>query len=747
MIVRLLAFVLFLLASPAMALQVAVRSGEHDGFSRLVFLTPSKTKWSLTETGNDFRINFERQDLTFDLTNVFRYIPKDRIKSVSETDAGSSVMIEAGADIQAKAFQLSSGAVVIDFITAAKPDLLKAVSLPKKSDWIPPLSESYMNLYWRAQARHENAPAPEAQPRATTISLPDPRVQLAESELMGQLARAASQGLIKLDLPETQSRPSSVQQEPASETAALPALPSQAKDHIAIRSQTAIDRDAFSTGPSDDLTGRGERCYPDTLFSLTDWLDASAPTAQIGKARQELVGEFDIPNPGAAADLAKIYLALSFGAEAWQLAQTMDANSDETEAIKFMASVIESNPVSLQSPILAMAHCDSDVAMWALLGAPDDNMPETVRFGAVQRAFSALPYTHRKLFGPTLVRKLIVLGAPDVAQSVRAALARAPENSGASMKLMDARIEIAAGAPSKAEEHLKPVIAENTAHSSEAVVLYVEERLRRGEPVDDATTENAGALAFELKDTREGLTLRRAHVLGLGSVGRFSDAFSALEHWPEARQRALREKTVSELYALLASVPDDQLFLTTYYAQEPQALQNNLQQSQRSALAARLIQLGFAVSARKILGHEALKSEQGRILLARAALTERDAPAALAHLSEVTDHAAGELRGKALQMLGEHAAAKNEFLKVGDVAAETTEAWRSGDWPTIAASGSAAKKDFLAAFDLHSDETALPESEDPGPMGMLARSRALIEKSRTQRETLDILLNELKILP
>lgn len=743
MIARILAILLVLVMSPAAALQVTVRSGEHADFSRLVFLLPSQTKWSLIESGTDFRVSFDRTDLTFDFSDVFRYIPKDRIRSISQVDPASSVLIEAGDDIRAEAFELSSGAVVVDFVTSPQTAPLRTLAAPKKIERAPGAPESYLSLYWRDRS-DEKSKTPSGQSRTTTIALPDPRVQQAERELVAQLARAAAQGLIRLDMPSPPATSASERKRPSQKEHGPATVLPLPNDHIAIRSETAIDRDTFSAGMSDDLTGQGQRCYPDGLFNIAEWLENASPAEQIGKARRDLVGEFDTPNPDAVLNLARTYLALSFGVEAWHLAQTMDSSSEATEAIRFMASVIDSNPVAPDSPILSMANCDGDVAMWALLGASDQALPDSVRFGAVQRAFSSLPYIHRKLFGPDLVRKLIDLGAPDVAESIRSALARAPENPGNAMDLMDARLEVAAGAAQEAEKHLEPVINENTNHASEAIVLYINERIRRGEPIDDATTENAGALAFELRDSDEGLALLRAHSLGLGSVGRFTEAFSALEKWPAQRQTTLKETTVSDLFQILSVVPDDQLFLKAYYAHKRQAAEQGLRQPVRNALAARLITLGFATSAREVLGPDALHSEQGRILLARAALAERDAPATLAHLSEISAPEASQLRGKALQMLGEHAAAKNEFLKTGDVVAETTEAWRSADWQTIAVSGSAAEKNFLAAFDLDPRETAASESIDPETTGMLARSRALIEKSQSQREALQALLQELE---
>ena len=66
----------------------------------------------------------------------------------------------------------------------------------------------------------------------------------------------------------------------------------------------------------------------------------------------------------------------------------------------------------------------------------------------------------------------------------------------------------------------------------------------------------------------------------------------------------------------------------------------------RLMLSARLVDLGFSSAARDVLGQDGRLYDQGRLLLAKAALAERDAPAALAYLSVQSGEEASRIRGE-----------------------------------------------------------------------------------------------------
>ncbi len=743
----LLSLALLLPISPAQAADVRVLSGEHDGFSRLVFLLPKGTRWSLRETSDLAVLDVEDPELRYLLGSVFTYIPKTRITAVEQVPGSANVRIETADTVSLEAFELQSGAVVIDVKDVDEtpsPEQLPAPVAENSPSYRPPAArQGDLSLYWRNLAPTIESKAPAAPPVAETFAVEDPRVKQAEAELLQQLGRAAAQGLIRVAPP----RPP-VYDLPVSGTPEAPQITdTQEKDadpvgdHLALHSETSIDRDWAALEASSQISDRGLRCAADPDFDLSAWRGEGTPAELIGAGRRELLGEFDLPRPDAVIDLARSYVAIGFGAEALQLLAAYPEDDSGAQSIVFIAKILDSRPVDGRSPLLKMTDCEAKVALWSLLGASEAPDRTTVRLGAVQRAFAALPAEVRAIVGPQLVDRLIEMGARDVAASIRAALVRASGDHENRVGLIDAQLERAAGNDRAADAHLEPLMSQNSEEAAQAVVALINGRLVAGQPIDDATIAQSGALAFELGHSQTGLALRRAHVLGLGSVGKFDTAFEAIERWKPEWDQAPRTDAVNGLFDQIAHVPDDELLLSSYFKHRDALREVDLPRTTGFALAERLVGLGFTGAGRELLARQNRPSDPERLLLAKAALAERDAPAALIYLSALSDKEAARLRGTALRMLGEHAAAFDEFEKAenGDLARD--EAWRSGDWDQVMRDGSQEQKDLLSAYEIvELPATTQTEQTLATPPGPLTRANALLARSAAERKALADLL-------
>lgn len=743
------------LAQPLAAQEVRVLSGEHEGFSRLVFLLPRDTDWSLRATPEAQVLEVRNPNLRYRLDSVFTYIPKNRITAVEQVPGSANVRITIAPTMTVSTFELQSGAVVVDVQQGrSSPDLAPAADSPATRPYRAPFRNDgdLLSLFWRDHLPMTSTSQSGERPvEMSGIAPADTRVRQAEADLLEQIGRAAAQGLIRIDkpaLPSFDLPVNTADEEPASAPPEAPP-PSSATDHLALRSETSIDRDARLLQTRGRVSAGGFECAPDREFDLGAWRGDGPAADLIGRGRRDLLGEFDVPRPDAVVDLSRSYLALGFGAEALALMRTYPDDIPEIASLELIGRVLEGLPIESNSPFLKMTDCDSKVALWALLGAEPSIASADVRLGAVQRAFAALPAEVRAITGQALVDKLIAIGASDIAATVRATLARAPGDHANTVALIDAKLAREAGDELSAEQHLEGLVSRNSEEAASAVIDLVNSRLDSGRPIDDATIEQAAALAFELGANDKGLALLRANVLGLGSVGRFEAAFSAMNRWDPAANPLLREETLAQLFNQIARVPDDALLLTTFFAHQDVSRSLDLPRETRLTLATRLVDLGFSSAAREVLGQDGRLYDQGRLLLAKAALAERDAPAALAYLSAQSGEEASKIRGYALKLLGEHAGALDEFDKAQSADLARDEAWRSGDWQRVLEDGSDQQKALLTTFGISPTGQEPPSAPDAAAQsaGPLARANTLISQSEAERKALADLLSQYPLPP
>jgi len=745
----LLFLTLFLSANPLHAADIRVLSGEHDGFSRLVVLLPKGTEWFLRQAPGASILEVKDATLRYVLAPVFSYIPKTRITGVEQVSGGANIRIDTADATAVEAFALQSGAVVIDVKDEAPHQSVS--SEPEHAPAPPPrrsvpMRQDALAIYWKDIVPK----TPDAEPGPNSgfnqsFATDDPRVKKAETELLEQLGRAAAQGLIHVSPPRPAIYDLPVNQIETGKTALPPEEDEYitAGDHLALHAETSMDRDWRSRENRVEISDQGFRCASDRDFDIAAWRGGDTPAQLIGIGRRELLGEFDHPRPDSVLTLARTYVSMGFGAEALQLLTSYEIHEPSADSLDFIARIIEGRAIDGASPFLAMTDCDAKVALWAFLGsslAPDR---ASLHLGVIQRTFAALPPEVRMIVGPRLVDRLIEIGAADIATTIRAALARISHGNDAQVGLVDAQIARAEGKSTTADGHLERLVTQNSEISAEALVELVEGRLSEGIAIDDATVEQAGALAFELGGSATGLALMRAHILGHGSVGRFEAAFDALNRWKPEWDQARKAEVLSGLLVQIAQVPSDELLLTTYFGHRNALNRVDIPRSARIALAERLIDLGFASAGREVLSRAAEPLSAEHLLMARAALSERDAPAALSYLNDISTKDAARLRGFALQMLGEHAAALAEFEKTDAPVAASAEAWRSGAWDHVMQNGSEQQKTLLSTYglagtDRHVNESSV-ETQPPGP---LARAGALLARSASERQALQELLDQ-----
>lgn len=776
---------LLALAGPGAAQQIKVLSGEHDGFSRLVFMLPAGTDWATERVEGGYRLSTGTPQ-RFDLADVFRLIPKTRVRAVTADPDMRSVLIETGPEVHLETTRLPIGAVVLDIVDGADqtpiaapaeaPPAEAAIAVPPPArSYRPAPRLSYLDLYWgggpaaqppaQAEAIPEAASAPPAdvpQDASSRIALPDGRISAAELALIDQLSRAASQGLITMQIPQrdltarhdalkaaeqkaghSHEHADETDSEMAAEPDAAPAVPEAApatmpEETLALQSETVIDRDMSVTFEAGRLAEAGHSCPPDRDYDLQAWRNEDPPAQQIADARRDLLEEFDKPRVQALEYLAKVYISLGFGAEARALFPSFGL---ETPArLEMLANLVENRPTPPRPEFAAQITCNSKSALWALIALPEPPAKALVNFGAVVRAYAALPPDVRNQIGPALSARLIETGAPDVAETVRSMLARAPVDTRVSLDVIDARIDLSRGESAAATERLDTVARTGTELAAEALALSIETKLAEGMAISQSDVENAGALSFQLSGSPLGGKLARAAILGHGSTGQFDEAFLQFDEWKAPDDAALRARTRNDLMQMVAKVPDDTLFVEAFFRHRADWSPEQLDAPLQVALANRLTEVGFWISARAVIAPETRGTPAGRLALARAALAGNDAAAAYSHVIGLEGEDAAQLRGAALSKLGQHEGAEAAFAEAGDIKAQTEAAWRAGNLSKVADSGSETQRRFIELFaDL--DAAQDPPAPAAGP---LAAAADLLERSAAEREAFSRLMDDLR---
>ncbi|SOC07618.1 hypothetical protein SAMN05877809_104111 [Rhodobacter sp. JA431] len=763
---------LLVLASPVAAQQIDVRSGEHADFSRLVFMFPPGTDWSTERVEGGYKLTAPPRT-RFNLANVFRLIPKTRIQAISADIDARSVFIETAPDVHLEVFQLPIGAVVVDIADGAEPEPFEPgtpkpqITAPDHS-YRPAPKLGYLDLYWsdkptqmrpEAQPAPPPAPKPAPQPGEATenVAFPDGRISAAEIALIDELGRAASQGLITMQMPkhpvadphQTDGHEAGGHDMPTTEPAHdtpteghdTEGHPGRDESHLALQAETVIDRDSSAHFAPGRLADSGHSCPRDADFDLQSWLTEEAPSVQIAHARRDLLAEFDKPRLRAVEHLAKVYIALGLGTEAKALFKSFGLEEEANPALTILADVVDGNTPDPYPAFKAFTACDSRVALWALVAQPEPPQRETVNFGAVLRAYSALPPPIRNLIGPKLSDRLIEVGAADVAQTVRSMLARAPAEHRSSLEYMDARIDLSEGRVEDATERLDKVAESHSEIAAEALILSVETKLSEGIAIPTNEVENASALAKQLGGSDMGDKLTRVEILGNASTAKFDPAFEALERWEEPLDETLRRDTQNDLLAMLAKLPDEQMFIETFFRFRPQWSPEELEPGVQIALSERLSKSGFDISSRAVLSPATRRSEPGRLAMARAALAGRDAAAAYSHLVGLQGEEAALLRGEALSLLGQHQNAEAAFAEAGATEARLEAAWRAGNWDQVTDGGSEAQRQFLELF---SDTAPPAQDRDAAPLGPLAAAQKLIAQSEAERAAFEKLMQDMK---
>jgi hypothetical protein len=509
---------------------VAVTAGEHRGFTRIVLQSRTGFAYGIAEVGADLRVTVAGRSLQLDPEGLFRRIPRTRLAAARIED--ETLVLTRPCACPARIFEDRPGVVVIDL--ADGPPLASMAAAADPPVTPPPAADPARDA-GRALARRFGEGRTDTPP-----TLPPDRLL---PDLSAHLAAALSRGLLGAVGP----GPGPAAIGPEARPAALPELP----PNLRLRGA-----DGPVPGPEPAADAPAAACPGPGTFGFLDGPAAEPFFERLSALRGRLYGEFDQPDPGAALELVRHYLAYGLGTEARQIIDSHGFAIEGRDLLGGLADLLDDLASNRRVRLSSHIGCPAPLGLFAQLArAPADRPAEA---GAdLAAGFLALPGPLRAALGPMLVRRLLDAGEAEWARIVIDSLARLPSGAGGSEVLLAAELDRARGDLAAAADR----IARADQNDPRALALRLQLALDRQEiaSIDDLADAMVQAEAERHDET--GRHLASLVIRHHAAAGRPAEGLAVLDRlvaWSAAAPGARAEIAAlrSLLWSAAAGLPD-----------------------------------------------------------------------------------------------------------------------------------------------------------------------------------------------
>lgn len=668
MIRRVFLIFLFLSAVPAWSETVAVRTGEHADFSRIVFALERPSEWTLGRVEGGYKLKFSRQDIDFDLSQVFYYIPRERL-TAAEATGSAEILLEVAEGIHVEVLQLNPRILVLDLRAGPAPSGSPFENpLESVKNYTPPkffAEETILPFYWRdflfskkEYGASSVVPGFSRGEEGRQLDISPTRLKNAETDLIGQISHAASMGLIETN------RSGSVLAEiynsdiQNTDRLSIDYLKGSISSYsggrddynLFVRPYIFDDRSSRARRQGGVLNSDGDECFPDVELALASWRGDMDGLDRLRYLNSNLIGEFDASSLSVAEEFAKYYLSIGFGVEAISVLRAFDLLEDSNPTLPLLASIIEGWRISEDEPIRKMLACDGAAALWAVLANESISSGEFINTSAIQRNFSILPAEMRRHIGPRLSKILIEIGDVAAAHSVSRMISRAPINSFSAVSMIESFRALTYD-PSSVPSLLEPVVNENVEISLDALLMSIEASYRAGLRVSSDVLERIVAAAIEFRFTERAEAAISAYIVAAGTVGKFDVSFDVLKNSKNIFDADAHQKILERLGWQILAIDLESEFLKNYFSYKASLQPVRLGWDLRRSLAEKLLNSGFSKEALSLLADGGDVHDGGQLLIARSLLKEGDAYEAFRVLGDLQGSAVDTLRSEAVKMM------------------------------------------------------------------------------------------------
>jgi len=725
--------VLFLSLWPAFvtAEPAAIRSGEHESFSRLVITIGAGTQWDLSPSEQGYRLMLAGATDGFDTSAVFERIPRNRLVSLSSTQDQLDMQVEC--ECHAEAFLWQEGRLVVDIIDGPDPSYRPQMRAEASPGDVPraalPLPQLIPNLPDAMDLPNgltltetfAQFPEPDVKDDQEEAVRAETQTELSDTEsaLMESVAQAASQGFLTPNV--TQIEPQEVEADPMP-TDATPdddtLLALDGRPGVGV--STALD-DLARLGA---LVGNAvdAHCMPPDFFAASEWgvTDLSLHE-QISLMAEDLAGEFGVETTQAQTDLAKLYLHFGLGAEARVVLDADAAMSQERSLMYELAGLIDDydEPHSL---IQSQSGCQGPGAVWALLAGGAAPASDQTR-NEVLRDFFALPTGLRTHLAPRMSDVFLSFGDDEAAEMVLRPVLQESFTTDHEVQVARAEVALQQDRPEEAIALLEEQVQDNGRATPETLIRLIDLKLEDGSKPAEADLYLAAAMRSEYSDTPIAEDLARAEARGWTVLGDYAQAIGLLAE--RSDDPAVEDRNT--IYRDLASNAGSADFLEFAFRSVP----TDLHDVTENEMAQRLLDLGFPERALAVMSGSAVReaAAERRYLRASAALEMEDYGATLDAIVGLTDDRARQLRSDAYVGLGEYDVALTA-LDAEEEASSPTLQFRAQAWERLTLENDPVLADFANSY--LSPAAAASET--------LADRREILERSQESRRMVGDLL-------
>jgi len=494
----LLFVVLFFVGTSAHAQTVTVRSGAHEGYTRLVFSFPELDDWTLSRERDGYSLIIANQNPTYELGEVFKRIATDRLSKIFWATDQAALKLKIACACYVMPFVLREGILVID-IKDGMPPLGSSFELAVDGSLLPPLEAARLPQPWNPPENIPNlvamqpvvpATLPSAIAQAARVSVDlgalenverIPALGQAKEDLLWQLSKGVAEGVV--DVSESvkliESKPE----------------PSKGPSNMQIGAEAGIVPNTTKRAVN-QLTGQGGFCIRDEELEIAAWGSEAGVVSSIAPATTQLVGEFDRPDADAIAHTVRYLLSLGFGAEARLVLMAFSVDLPKRAMWETLSHIVD-----LELPsgdvFSNMEVCDTSAALWALLSRAEIPPVNQVAIPAVLRSFSSLPLHLRRLLGPDLASRFLARNDAATARAIRDSILRAPGDPGERVQMLEAEIALSNGDTTLAEEILSPLSGGAGPVSLRSTVALIQTQAESGADVSQDLITTAESLLLE----------------------------------------------------------------------------------------------------------------------------------------------------------------------------------------------------------------------------------------------------------
>ena len=788
--IRTITLLIILLSLPVEAETIIVRSGDHAGFSRLVFPFGSSVSWKLGRVGDAYELRFQETDMTFNLSKVFQKITRKRIRGLAETRGQnhSGIVIELGCECHADAFEFRPGLLVVD-IKDGPPDKTAAFEQAFSGDETVfhhaapdsviethgnaadarPASITPHEITQRRSALVDSYVARDEEKPAETVSLPllmEPRRKTSEvlipiaepheiremgKDFLSIIAKAATEGLLTPNV--TIPHPDQAGEESAPNVDANPSVvnekveePSEeaSKRRLPIRISSSIEETSpVGNERQIQLNENGTACLSGSVFDLSAWGDPSAPYEAVLVARSDLVGEFDQVLPEDISALVRAYLYAGFGAEAKNVVSAFSIKPKNADILLAMAEILDDGWALERSELIKQISCETDGALWAALSLPKFPRGLKMNRQAIQRAFSALPAHTRRHLGPIIVSRFLASGDEEMAHTLKTAILRVADAEDSRIVLMEADFQQDEDAMGRTLRKLEDIVSSNQVQSAEALLKLMETKLEHDDKIPDQLIEISSALALEREGTEIGMELLALNIQALASRGRLSSALSEWHRYAQypSASRKEADELLERLLDFATKAESNRKFLTFVFGAKKYLLQVKVAGAAFEVAAARLIELGFPKLGSRFLEMVPNEKRQQNLLKARAAIAMDLPEVAMGLLEEMRSRDALLLKAKAAESLSNFDLAATLYHEAGNQPAFQSMLLKMNQWNRLTKTSSGPRK-IIA--EMATDNMKLITEEDRSTnYESLSDYRQLLKGSEYSRVSIENLIASL----